>query len=163
MAVKIKLGRPTNSVRDILAKPQVKRLLRYGLAAAALVVLFVMGMAAYYYHRYEQMVDKRLTQPLFANTAKIYAAPREVRVGQKLTVQWSGPGASTGRIHRLHGTHVSAMGTFQERPGSIYIHPGPESYHTQDGATINFSPSGLVTASPATRTSRSPRTSLNRF
>ena len=32
-------------------------------------------------------MDERLKQPIFANTAKIYAAPREVRPGQKLTVR----------------------------------------------------------------------------
>ena len=32
-----------------------------------------------------RIVDERLKQPLFANTAKIYAAPREVRPGQKLS------------------------------------------------------------------------------
>ncbi len=146
MAVKIKLGRPTTSIRDIFANARVKRFLRYALAGAALVVLFFMGIASYYYHRYELVVDKRLTQPLFANTAKIYAAPREVRVGQKLTVNGVAQELRQAGYTDTTETHASAMGTFQERPGSIYIHPGPESYHTQDGATINFSPSGLVTS-----------------
>ena len=39
------------------------------------------------YVKYQSIVDARLQQPIFANTAKIYAAPREVRPGQKLTVQ----------------------------------------------------------------------------
>ncbi len=38
------------------------------------------------YFKYQRIVDDRLKQPIFANTAKIYAAPREVRPGQKLTV-----------------------------------------------------------------------------
>jgi penicillin-binding protein 1B len=130
----------------MLASPKAKRLLRYALAGVALVVLFFMGIAAFYYHRYEQIVDKRLTQPLFANTAKIYAAPREVRVGQKLTVKGVAQELRQAGYTDATENHASSMGTFQERPGSIYIHPGPESYHTQDGATINFSSSGLVTS-----------------
>ena len=161
MAVKIKLGRPTTSIRDIFANARVKRLLRYALAGAALVVLFFMGIAAYYYHRYELVVDKRLTQPLFANTAKIYAAPREVRVGQKLTVNGVAQELRQAGYTDATETHASAMGTFQERPGSIYIHPGPQSYHTQDGATINFSPTGLVTKrSPSVKMYLNCRTRL---
>ena len=34
---------------------------------------------AYFYVKYEGIVDARLKQPIFANTAQIYAAPREVR------------------------------------------------------------------------------------
>ena len=41
----------------------------------------------YYYFKYQRIVDERLKQPIFANTAKIYAAPREVRPGQKLSVR----------------------------------------------------------------------------
>ena len=40
----------------------------------------------FFYIKYQGIVDERLKQPIFANTAKIYAAPREVRPGQKLTV-----------------------------------------------------------------------------
>ncbi len=108
-------------------------------------------------------MDKRLTQPLFANTAKIYAAPREVRVGQKLTVHGVAQELRQAGYTDATENHASSMGTFQERPGSIYIHPGPESYHTQDGATINFSPSGLVIEHlPATRTRHSQPMNLNR-
>src|SRR5271157_5739795 len=54
------------------------------IAAVALVILIVGG---WYYIKYQGIVDERLKQPIFANTAKIYAAPREVRPGQKLSVR----------------------------------------------------------------------------
>ena len=41
----------------------------------------------YYYYKYRHIVDERLQKPLFEQTAKIYAAPKELRVGQKLTPQ----------------------------------------------------------------------------
>jgi penicillin-binding protein 1B len=84
-------------------------------------------------------VDARLKEPLFANTAKIYAAPREVRPGQKFTVHliaeelreagYTGDGAS----------QVSQMGTFSEGVQSVNVRPGPESFHAQDPATIHIS------------------------
>ena len=52
-----------------------------------LAVAALCGIFSFYYIKYEGIVDQRLKQPLFANTAKIYAAPREVRPGQKLSVQ----------------------------------------------------------------------------
>ena len=53
-------------------------------AAVAATVLTVGG---YYYVKYQHIVDERLKQPLFKNTAKIFAEPREVRPGQKLSVR----------------------------------------------------------------------------
>ena len=65
---------------------RVKLLL--GIAACILLVCAVGGIVfAYYYHAYEHVVEERLRQPLFANTAKIYAAPAEVRPDQKYSVQ----------------------------------------------------------------------------
>ena len=43
---------------------------------------------AYFYHKYEGIVDERLKQPIFASTAQIYAAPREVRPDKKLSIHW---------------------------------------------------------------------------
>ena len=42
------------------------------------------GVFAYYYVKYQRIVDKRLNGPIFANSAKIYAAPETVRVGESL-------------------------------------------------------------------------------
>ena len=114
-------------------------------ALGVLIVGSVVGFSVfgYYYFKYKSVVDARLNQPIFANTAKIFAAPREVRPGQKLTVRlianelhsagYSGEGAS----------QPSPMGTYEESAQSITIHPGPQSYHAQDGATIHIG-SGVV-------------------
>src|SRR5579859_73962 len=74
-------------------------LLRGLLVGAAAVMLVVLAVFGYYYYRYTGIVDERLKQPLFATTAKIYAAPREVRPGQKLTIS-----AIVNELRsRLHG------------------------------------------------------------
>jgi penicillin-binding protein 1B len=144
LAVRIKLGRPSGSAGKFFASDLGRKTLRVAFASMAAVVLVLIGIAAFYYYRYEKIVDKRLTQPLFATTAKIYAAPREVRVGQKLTVNAVAQELRQAGYSDSSENHASGMGRFEERADSIYIHPGPESYHSQDGATVNIS-KGLVT------------------
>ncbi len=144
LPVKIKLGRPGTSVRSFFSSKPAKQAVKILLGGVTTVLLVLIGIASFYYYRYEQIVDKRLTQPLFASTAKIYAAPREVRVGQKLTVNALAQELRQAGYGRSGDSRASQMGNYEDRPGSVYIHPGPQSYHTQDGATIGIA-SGLVT------------------
>ena len=144
LPVKIKLGRPGTSVRSFFSSKPAKQAVKILLGGVTTVLLVLIGIASFYYYRYEQIVDKRLTQPLFASTAKIYAAPREVRVGQKLTVNALAQELRQAGYGRSSDSRASQMGNYEDRPGSVYIHPGPQSYHTQDGATISIA-SGLVT------------------
>ena len=62
-------------------------MLRGAVVAVWLIIVICFAVFSHYYNKYQRIVDARLTQPLFANTAKIYAAPREVRPGQKLTAR----------------------------------------------------------------------------
>jgi penicillin-binding protein 1B len=113
-------------------------------------VLMVLGMfctvalllgfivVSYYWVQYGHVVDDRLKHPLFTQTAKIYAAPHEVRPGQKLTArEVAAELQQAGYTADIEGT-ASAMGSFTPHAGSITVHPGPQSYHSQDGATISF-------------------------
>jgi penicillin-binding protein 1B len=109
-------------------------------AAVALVVLVVFG---WYYFKYQRIVDERLKQPMFANTAKIYAAPREVRPGQKLTVRLIANELREAGYSADGASDTSQLGTFSEGVQTITVHPGPQSYHSQDGATIRIG-SGVV-------------------
>lgn len=107
-------------------------------AGSALLLVFIVcaSIFGYYYVTYEHIVDARLQKPLFERTAKVYAAPKEVRVGQKLSAETiaselNNAGYSEG------GT--SAMGTYTlNGADSISVHPGPQSYHAQQGAVITF-------------------------
>ena len=116
---------------------------RIALLAFAAVVLTSFVVFGFFYFKYGHIVDDRLKQPIFASTAKIYAAPREVRPGQKLTV-----GLIANELHDAGysadgASRASEMGSFSESTQSITIHPGPQSYHAQDGATIHIG-SGVV-------------------
>ncbi|HWZ50311.1 MAG TPA: transglycosylase domain-containing protein [Granulicella sp.] len=107
-------------------------LLRAGLALCLLGAVVVAGIFAFFYFRYQKIVDERLAAgPLFANAAQIYAAPREVRNGQRLSA------AAIARDLRNAGYNTnSQLGTFHLSGDTIQIKPGPQSYHSTDGATI---------------------------
>lgn len=86
----------------------------------------------YMYFKYQRIVDDRLAAgPIFANVAQIYAAPREVRIGQHMTV-----GMIARDLRRAGYNADPQLGTFTVNGNSIVIKPGPESYHSTDGATI---------------------------
>ncbi|MBT9329456.1 PBP1A family penicillin-binding protein [Paracidobacterium acidisoli] len=135
MAVKIKVARPATVTNK-------KLLLGAGivLAAGFAICLVIFG---FYWFKYKSIVDARLQHPLFEDTAKIYAAPREVRPGQKLTSPEVAAELRDAGYSVDGEGKASAMGTYSDGPDAVVIHPGPQSYHSQDGATITFS-SGVV-------------------
>ena len=88
-------------------------LLRAGLAIALLSGLAVAGIFAFFYFKYQRIVDERLAAgPLFANAAQIYAAPKEIRTGQKLSA------SSIAQDLRTAGYNVMGMGS-RIVPGAI--------------------------------------------
>jgi penicillin-binding protein 1B len=139
MALKIKLAMPTGK------HPWLTLLLRTALLTVAAVVLVFCFMGVWYYFKYQHIVDERLKQPIFANTAKIYAAPREVRPGQKLSIRLIANELNDAGYTSDGASEPSQLGTYTEGALSITVHPGPQSYHSQDSAVIHVS--GGVVAS----------------
>ena len=84
------------------------------------------------------MNDRLAAGPLFAPVAQIYAAPREVRTGQKLTA-----GVIAADLRQAGYNVNTELGTYQLTGDSIFIKPGPQSFHSTDGATITTT-KGLV-------------------
>jgi penicillin-binding protein 1B len=60
----------------------VGRLLVIGFA---LFVILGLGTFTYYYAKYSRLIDEKLRVGPFANTAKIFAAPESVAVGEAAT------------------------------------------------------------------------------
>jgi penicillin-binding protein 1B len=132
MAVKVKI--PNIAVHITAKKALIGAGMVCGVAALLGVLVFT-----FYWNKYGHIVDERLKEPLFADTAKIYAAPAEVRPGQKLT-----PGEIEQQLQQAGYSEqgqgaASPMGTYAVNDNAITIHPGPQSYHSEDGATISFS------------------------
>ena len=111
--------------------------LRGAVVAVGLIIVICFSVFYHYYNKYQRIVDARLTQPLFANTAKIYAAPREVRPGQKLSARLIANELREAGYSVEGLSHPSQMGTFVENGSSIIVRPGAQSYHSPDAATIN--------------------------
>ena len=137
MALKIRWARSTGR------SPRAALLLRIALIAVAAVAVVGASVFTYFYFTYQHVVDERLKQPIFANTAKIFAAPREVRPGQKLTVRLIANELREAGYSADGAAQPSQLGTYSQGAGSITVHPGPQSYHAQDGATIYIG-SGVV-------------------
>jgi penicillin-binding protein 1B len=130
MALKIRLARPTGR------HPWALLALRVALVTVAAVALVVLVAYGYFFFTYRGIVDERLKQPIFASTAKIYAAPREVRAGQKLTVRLIANELREAGYSADGASQLSPLGTFAEGVQAITVRPGPQSFHSQDGATI---------------------------
>jgi penicillin-binding protein 1B len=105
-----------------------------GLLIAVLGCLAVgVAIFGYAYFHYQKVVDDKLAAgPIFASESQIYAAPREVRPGQKLTAT-----EIATDLRRVNYNGNPQLGTFKLNGNTIFIKPGPESYHSTDGATID--------------------------
>lgn len=133
MAIKVKIRKPTAKFfRSSI-------FLRWVLIAVGICAVLFVSVFLYYYFTYQNIVDARLKEPLFANTAKIYAAPREVRPGQKLTIQLITNELRSAGYTADGVARPSEMGTYSEGAQSITVRPGPQSFHAQDPATIYIS------------------------
>jgi penicillin-binding protein 1B len=143
MALKIRFAMPGG-------KHPVWKLVALGSAALiALCAIVGFSVFGYFYYKYRGIVDERFQQPVFANTAKIFAAPREVRPGQKVTVRlianelreagYSTSDASTNNGPGDNAASASPLGTYSLGSQQITVRPGPESYHAPDAATIHVS------------------------
>jgi penicillin-binding protein 1B len=137
MALKIRFAWPKG------AHPKAKLALLVALLAVGVVAVTGFSIFGFYYVKYQRIVDDRLKQPIFANTAKIFAAPREVRPGQKLSVTLIANELREAGYSTDGASPQSPLGTYAQGEQTIAVRPGPQSYHAQDGATIRIA-SGVV-------------------
>jgi penicillin-binding protein 1B len=137
MALKIRFAWPKG------AHPKAKLALLVALLAVGVAALAGFSIFGFYYIKYQHIVDERLKQPIFASTAKIFAAPREVRPGQKLSVTLIANELREAGYSTESASPQSPLGTYAQGEQTIAVRPGPQSYHAQDGATIRIA-SGVV-------------------
>jgi penicillin-binding protein 1B len=133
LALKIKV------VRARFLEHPVRNSILLGLGSILLITLVVCeSIFGYYYYQYRHIVDERLQKPLFEQTAKIYAAPKEVRVGQKLSPETVAQELRDAGYSGDGDRDRSRLGTYSLNDASITIQPGPQSYHSEQGATVTF-------------------------
>jgi penicillin-binding protein 1B len=92
-----------------------------------------MGTFAYFYAKYERLVDRRMAGGIFSNAAKIYARPRTISVDEKmdateLTAELRRAGYSEGGD--------SPIGHYSFTREGLQVTPGPESFHGPDSSAV---------------------------
>jgi penicillin-binding protein 1B len=102
---------------------------------AALIVIAALGTFTYFYARYSRLIDQKLRAGPFANTAKIYATPLTIGIGDETSA------AEIAADLRRSGYTESAtnpVGYYQTQPNAIQIFPGSDSYFDQEAGLIRF-------------------------
>jgi penicillin-binding protein 1B len=118
-----------------LARFFLGRFGRVLLLTFAIVAILGAGTFTYFYAKYARVFDEKLKGGLFANAAKIFAAPESVSVGDAAT-----PVEIAARLRRSGYTEATSnrMGYYEIRPDSIEVYPGIDSYFDQEPGVIKF-------------------------
>ena len=132
MVIKLKIPRG-KGIHAHLSHPVVKA----SVAGFIIVCTVLFGIFAYYYVKYQKIVDKRLSGPIFANSAKIYAAPETMKVGESAKISSIAAELRRAGYTEESDRNGSRVGTYKEGSSYIDVRPGPESYHTPESASIH--------------------------
>ncbi|MGH9531088.1 MAG: penicillin-binding protein 1A [Terriglobales bacterium] len=104
------------------------------LIAAAVVLVVGLSTFLYVWVKYGELVDERMRGQVFNNASRIYAAPRILRVGQK--VQVHDVAGYLRRAGYAPDDSESEIGNYRILASGIEIQPGPASYFGRHSASI---------------------------
>jgi penicillin-binding protein 1B len=129
--VKVRVPRDARLARFIMG-PFGKALLA---GVVLLVTAGVLGFT-YFYVKYSRLIDEKLRAGPFANTSKIYAAPKVVGVGDAISADDI---VAALRRAGYRESRDNPMGWFNVRPdGAVEIFPGHDSYFREEAGVIKF-------------------------
>ncbi len=111
-------------------------LLRAGLLVFVILTLAFLGVFSYYYVKYQRIIDARFKNPIFSNSAKIYAIPPVVHVGEQIDEPEVAADLRNAGYSEKQGQ--SKLGSYRKLGDGIEVLPGPTSYHSPEPATIHF-------------------------
>jgi penicillin-binding protein 1B len=131
MAVKIKVTKPR------WRHPYVSMPLLAFAGMAMAGALAGLTVFSFYYIKYDDIVSARFQEPVFVDTAKIYAAPREVRPGQDLPISLIADELREAGYTQAGVNPPAPLGTFSLSGDAITVRPGSQSYHAPDYASIH--------------------------
>jgi penicillin-binding protein 1B len=130
VAIKIRIPRRRNRS----GKPGRDPLLRFALGTFLILAVLFAFFFSYHYVKYERIIAHRFEGSVFANSAKIYARPVSIGIGEKADVKEIA--AALRHTGYTEKSGQSSMGSYRLTAGSIQIEPGPNSYHSPEPATI---------------------------
>jgi penicillin-binding protein 1B len=148
--MKVAEGRPSDSrqVRGNAGKRKVRvpknaGLVRFLLHPAGKIALTILatifvvaiGVFIHFYNVYSKMIDERLRGGPYSSTARIFAAPDAIAVGDKITPS---DVAAMLRHAGYNENRNNAIGSYTLKTDEIDIFPGADSYFDQEPATVKF-------------------------
>jgi penicillin-binding protein 1B len=137
--VAIKLKIPTSS-----STGSRNSVLRAAAAIFIFIALFCFGFFAYFYVRYDRIITKKMSGQIFSTSAKIFARPVTVHAGDKFSPSQIATMLRRAGYLDADNKADAPMGSYRLVSGGIEVLPGPESYHSTDGARILDGPDGRV-------------------
>jgi penicillin-binding protein 1B len=108
---------------------------RWMVIGASVLFILALGVFIHYYSKYAQLMDEKLRMGPFANTAKIFASPQSVAVGDALRPEDI---AADLRRSGYGESRSNPEGYYQLHPNAIEVFPGPDSYFDQEAGLIKF-------------------------
>jgi penicillin-binding protein 1B len=144
MAIKLKIPTARSSSQGASGRGRGRRksgllgrdpVVRAALLGFLSLSLLIIGFFAYWYVKYDRIIEQRFRGPAFSTSAKIFAAPHLVRVGAKLTTAEIAAELRHAGYSQKEGE--SQLGSYRLQGSSIEVLPGPQSYHSPEPATIS--------------------------
>ena len=135
MAIRVKIPRKAKSARGAGGTVSRDPVIRLAFLTFVVVGLVLSAVFSFFYIRYDRIIDERFRGAVFSNSAKIYATPRIVKVGDRVSAR-----EIAVQLQRAGYAENSTaqMGSYRLLSGGIEITPGPQSYHSPESATIRI-------------------------
>ncbi len=101
----------------------------------AILLLAGVGTFSYFYIKYSKLIDEKLAAGPFPNTSMLFAAPRQVAVGDETSQEEI---IASLRRSGYSESSSNRMGWYNLRPDAIEVNPGVDSYFRQEAAVVKF-------------------------
>jgi penicillin-binding protein 1B len=105
------------------------------LASIVLILIAGIGIFAHFYHIYSKMIDERLLGGPYSTTARIFAAPESISIGDQTSPSDL---AAALRHAGYNENRNNTVGSYTVTAESIDIFPGADAYFDQEPATVKF-------------------------
>jgi len=135
VAIKVKIPKRDKGARTSTGTASRDPVIRVALSVFVVLAVSLSAWFAYYYIKYDRIIEQRLRGQVFSSSAKIYAIPRSVKVGESISAREIA--TQLQRAGYLENGN-SPLGNYRLLSGGLEIKPGPQSYHSPEPATIRI-------------------------
>jgi penicillin-binding protein 1B len=137
VAIKLKFPKKKSSGKAGKLFLSQDPVIRVALFVFVTLAVAIIGFFSYYYVKYDRIIARRFKGEVFSNSAKIYALPSRLYLGEKIETREISAQLRQAGYTDKNGK--SPIGSYRLLTGGIEVEPGPESYHSPEIATIHIS------------------------